>query len=217
MSSDADQPEANPEVQKTVFPEIQKTGLPEIQKTGPYSTDLDSADQDSADQESKNIPERSAPGMSARFEGDSASGADRHDLYDRPHKQTSDAAKQAYSQLKALPWGTEWDDPTYQPSARAGQGALVHWYRHLRKGLAANRIVQSAELFLKECPDNQVPSLAGYLAHYAGDCADPESIYYVPDDAEKSAANGNHEAPERKVSDKPALNDNELTDIDIAV
>jgi hypothetical protein len=148
--------------------------------------------------------------MSVRFEGDSASGADRHDLNVRQYKQSKSESELEYSRLESLPWSTKWDDPTFETSPTASRGAKARWHSLLKQGRAAKRIVRSAELFLRDCPDNQVPSLAGYMSNYAEDgCTDSTCSWYVPEGDQDqpvpdkqvhppTAGNDNHAEPARK-------------------
>lgn len=148
--------QGNPHV---AFPALLNTDLP--------STDLT---------RNNRIPERSASGRSDR--------SCRHGN-EKPvpgYKQTKAESDRELDRLKRMPWRQDSGDEEFRPSPRAARGALVHWYRLLGKGHAANRIVRSAELFLQNLPDeDQVPCLARFLSAYAEECADPESDTFVPE------------------------------------
>lgn len=191
------QQKAPQEHRKTVFPEDQFSVHPEDQKTGPYSADLDSAYHDSA-----NSPNASRRGADVIPFGEKA-GRDGRPEYKQPRQE----ADQTFERLKRMPFRTDWTDPKIELSSRAEGSALVHYRRHLRLGIAAWRVERCAEKFLASCPDDQRPSLAGFLGRYAKLCNDPESEWYVPADGGMCAKDDNrpvnandNQLPARKAS-----------------
>jgi Helix-turn-helix domain len=97
------------------------------------------------------------------------------------YRQTKAEADRAFDRLKQVggPWRQAGDgDPEFDPSPRADHGASVRWHRLLKRGYAANRIVQSAGLYFANLQDDPVQTLARWLA--SEEFTDPESNSFVP-------------------------------------
>jgi hypothetical protein len=110
------------------------------------------------------------------------------------YRQTKAEADREFEQLEQMPWRQAGDgDPEFDPSPTADRGASVRWHRLLKRGYAASRIVQSAELYFQHCEDDRVQTLARWLA--SEEFTDPESNRFVPEQSEPTPAETNHRTP----------------------
>jgi hypothetical protein len=104
------------------------------------------------------------------------------------YKQSKAKADSEFDRLKQMPWRRAGDgDEEFDPSPTADRGAEVRGHRLLKRGYAANRIVQSAELYFQYYEDDRVQTLAAWLA--SEEFADPESHLFVPDHVMAGAIN----------------------------
>lgn len=67
---------------------------------------------------------------------------------------------------------TERDNAFVELGDRSERGLQVNWHKLLRSGHSAADIVADAEWVLRQTPDNQLPSLGGFLARYETRYAD---------------------------------------------
>jgi hypothetical protein len=104
------------------------------------------------------------------------------------YRQSKVEADRAFDQLKQMPWRKAGDgyepwrqagDEEFDPSPTVDRGAEVRWYRLLKSGHAANRIMQSAELYFHYYQIDRVQTLAAWLA--SEEFSDPESELFVPE------------------------------------
>jgi hypothetical protein len=84
------------------------------------------------------------------------------------YQQTREQANAALLLLRRLSFRTEWDDASIALSERSERGVQANWYRLLSSGICAENILDVAERVVSEIPDNQLPSLGGFLARFEG-------------------------------------------------
>lgn len=125
---------------------------------------------DSTNHGKRTIPEeQNASGSSGLKSGDERSLArplSSRDLPRPPYRQTRGEADHALRELQRMSFRTDWEDPDFALSARSERGSRVNWHKLLRSGHSAASIVNAAERLLSETPENQLPSLGGFLANY---------------------------------------------------